>query len=97
MEKPRLEMLKEVGAGRALTLAATSLILYSAMMLAVLTATQPADTGAAIATFVTPAAQAAEANAPATQSREHGGERTVYFPASFPPVTGEIAAPIEQF
>jgi hypothetical protein len=54
----RFEMMKEMGVGRAVALAGTSLALYAATVLTVLGVSQPAETEQALLDFVTPVAQA---------------------------------------
>lgn len=98
--RSKADMLKQLGVRRSIGFAGASLAAYAVMMLAVSMLTQPVETGDAIAALVMPAAQATE-RAPQTETVETGlpawGESTVFFPDAFPPVTGEAAAPIEQF
>jgi len=54
----RIDLLKELGTRRSVVLAATSLALYAAMAITVLVVRQPAETGNALADFVSPTASA---------------------------------------
>lgn len=56
--RSRLEMIREIGAGRALSYAGTSLAFFAAMSLGVLVINRPAETGQALINLVAPLAQA---------------------------------------
>lgn len=95
----RTDNTKKPAAGRGFTLTDASIALCGIALMGAALVSRPLEVIDAVVTFVTPAAHAAEAGqAPQALTRAPAwGERTVYFPESFPPVPGEVATPIEQF
>jgi hypothetical protein len=81
----RSDMIKEVGAGRALAIVGVSFFLYASTMLAMAFAPQPIE-GVRAARTASPPAQVALASV----------DQTVFLPELYLPVGSEISVPIDQ-
>lgn len=96
--RSRIDMVEQIGVGRAVALAGTSLALYAAMSLAILVVNQPVETVQALFEFVTPGAQASSRQPDATSTTQilptsaQLGEwdKVEYAPGDFDPLPGQI-------
>jgi hypothetical protein len=97
--RSKFDMIKEVGIGRALALAGTSLALYAAASLAIVAADKPAETGRVVMDLFSPAAEASvlppdllstsEVVLP-TSAQAKSWDKVEYSEHDFDPLPGQI-------